>query len=1386
MFTAAVAANLDTVSWTGATGLGGQQTRKHSPAAHAHRRVGSVAALPRPIGQLGGIARPGVAFSSVCKADRLQLSRGRSGRGQLYKAAAGLSHGFNAAGARCAKVSSDSRAPSCSTCQFGLQRSHGCRRMGVVSPSPKASFLGGIPIFRTARRVAPLSSRSRWSPACVTASQSSVEASPEAEEMGLSMESEMPDWVKLGLNGSLDKVDVDALLDLELPQHPKLRRGMLPNGLRYVVLQNAVPPNRFEAHLEMHVGSVDEEDNQQGLAHLIEHVTFLGSRKREKMLGTGSRSNAYTDFHHTVFHMHSPLETSEGKSLLPVALEALFEIGFEPQFLSSRIEKERRAVLSELQMMNTIEYRVDCKLLEQLHSENNLGCRFPIGLEPQIRRWTREELMAFHAKWYHPCNATLFIVGDFADADAVIAMIGDIFSRTPVVSTLDDAYGDDALASNGVVSSSSSSATKQTPMNGSLPSPSSSLPSNTRRGAVATPVASSGPASSMAQTPAAASMGKLDLQSSPLLQRGMAELRPPVMHLWSVDPSGNQSTTNISNSSAAGAATKLAVEEQMRLMSPSAARFTGGGVAKRRPPYIFQHELLQQVSISLFCKVPVKPIRSLRDLRRVVILRVVLSALQFRVNTRYKSSSPSFTSIDLDHSDSGREGCTVSTLTITSDASQWKGAVAVGVQEMRRLKEFGVTRGEFSRYMEALLSDSAQLAAMIDSIPSIDNLDFIMESDALGHTVMDQVQGHEALAMASRTIELEEVNAVAAELLAYVADYGLPDAPVPAAVVACVPASHEVDGVEEPFVITPNEIDVAITEALKQPIEAEAEVEVPDTLIPEEKLAELYKTVKPHFVPMNEAGDLVLTDEATGISQLRLSNGIRVNYKKTLNEVQGGMMRMVAAGGRSLEAEGESGSVSIGSRALSESGAVGHFSREQVELFCVSQLVNCVLEADEEFLCMDFHFSVGDRRLAAAFQVLHLVLMEPVWVEDALERAKQLYASHYRSMPKSLERAAGNRLMQIMFNNDPRVLDPRPDAISALTLPTVRRAIMDHLTQGNLEVNVVGDFEEAELQQCLLTYLGTATIKREGHLHKERPIKLNLDLPPEMRHQRLFLRDSDERACAYLAGYAANRWGYMQDGRDLNVSVSWAPPDATEEQLQAMKLFGIQVEYDAPSRRHKLIKRKNALQASVATSLLSEVINTRLFTSVRDQLGLTYDVSFTMSLFDRLKLGWWVVSVTSTPDKVDKALEASHSVLLGVGAHRISYRELDRARRTLLTRHESDLKDNSYWLGLITHLQADCVERKTVRCIRDLPALYESVSVDDVYEVYNALDMRKDAIYTCVGVAGASNAGAGHAQEIAEASDEFDEEVGPHAAAAPSTPLQSSGRGRSLKTKPTS
>ncbi|XP_016500156.1 stromal processing peptidase, chloroplastic isoform X1 [Nicotiana tabacum] len=1050
------------------------------------------------------------------------------------------------------------------------------------------------------------------------------------------------------LDPEVERAEFEQFLSSELPSHPKLYRGQLKNGLRYLILPNKVPPNRFEAHMEVHVGSIDEEDDEQGIAHMIEHVAFLGSKKREKLLGTGARSNAYTDFHHTVFHIHSPTSTkgSEG-DCLPVVLDALNEIAFHPKFLASRVEKERRAILSELQMMNTIEYRVDCQLLQHLHSENKLSKRFPIGLEEQIKKWDADKIRKFHERWYFPANATLYIVGDIDNISQTIYHIEDVFGQTE------------------------------------MDNESNSAPSPNAFGAMASflvPKLTVGLSSNSTHD-----RSSVSLDQSKALRKERHAVRPPVQHNWSLPGHNNDTKT----------------------------------------PQIFQHELLQNFSMNMFCKIPVNKVRTYGGLRNVLMKRIFLSALHFRINTRYKSSNPPFTSVELDHSDSGREGCTVTTLTVTAEPKNWQNAVKVAVQEVRRLKEFGVTKGELARYTDALLKDSEQLAAMIDNVSSVDNLDFVMESDALGHTVMDQRQGHESLLAVAGTITLEEVNATGAEVLEYISDFGKPSAPLPAAIVACVPSKVHVEGGgEAEFRISPEEITTAIISGLKESIEPEPELEVPTELITSKQLEELRLKRCPSFVPVATNSDITKSyDNETGIVQRRLSNGIPINYKITKNEANCGVMRLIVGGGRAAESSREKGSVIVGVRTLSEGGRVGNFSREQVELFCVNHLINCSLESTEEFICMEFRFTLRDNAMRGAFQLLHMVLEHSVWLDDAFDRAKQLYLSYYRSIPKSLERSTAHKLMLAMLNGDERFVEPTPHSLQSLTLESVRAAVMDQFVSDNMEVSIVGDFSEDDIESCILDYLGTVKPTKGFEKAQQYSPILFSTSPFGLQHQQVFLKDTDERACAYIAGPAPNRWGFTFEGKDLFESVG--DLSANDHELEQ-------------SDMHLQVRLRNhPLFYAIAMGLLAEIINSRLFTTVRDSLGLTYDVSFELNLFDRLKLGWYVISVTSTPGKVHKAVDACKNVLRGLHSNRIVPRELDRARRTLLMRHEAEIKSNAYWLGLLSHLQAPSVPRKDISCIKDLTLLYETATIEDIYVAYEQLKIDENSLYSCIGIAGA-------------------------------------------------
>ncbi|WVZ79335.1 hypothetical protein U9M48_026926 [Paspalum notatum var. saurae] len=1084
---------------------------------------------------------------------------------------------------------------------------------------------------------------------------------------------------KPDLDHAISKEELEDVLNTPLPEHPKLIRGQLKNGLRYLILPNKVPANRFEAHMEVHVGSIDEEEDEQGIAHMIEHVAFLGSKKREKLLGTGARSNAYTDFHHTVFHIHSPTKTKEyGEDLLPSVLDALNEIAFHPKFSSSRVEKERRAILSELQMMNTIEYR----LLQHLHSENKLSNRFPIGLEEQIHKWDPDTIRRFHERWYYPANATLYLVGEIDDIPRAVREIEAVFEHT-----LSENEGNP-------------------------------VPSASPFGAMASLFSPKLPGGFAANLTGEKSPAADKIKPA---KRERQAVRPPVEHKWSLP-----------------------------------------GVAQdAKPPAIFQHELIQSFSINMFCKIPVSKVRTYKDLRSVLMKRIFLSALHFRINTRYKSSNPPFTSVELDHSDSGREGCTVTTLTVTAEPQNWRSAIKVAVHEVRRLKEFGVTMGEMTRYMDALIKDSEQLAMMIDSVPSVDNLDFIMESDSLGHTVMDQLQGHESLLAVAETVTLEEVNTVGEEVLEFVSDFGKPNAPLPAAIVACVPKKVHVDGAgETDFVIYPEEITEAIKSGLEEPIYPEPELEVPKELITQSELDELKLQHKPSFVPLTEDENAVkVFDSETGIAQRRLSNGISINYKITQNEARVGVMRLIVGGGRATEDSESKGSVIVGVRTLSEGGCVGNFSREQVELFCVNNLINCSLESNEEFIFMEFRFALRDNGMRAAFQLLHMVLEHNVWLEDAFDRATQLYLSYYRSIPKSLERSTAHKLMLAMLNNDERFVEPSPHSLQKLTLQSVKDAVMNQFVGGNMEVSIVGDFTEEEVESCVLDYLGTVRAASSPNT-EERIEKISFrPFPSDLHFQQVYIKDTDERACAYIAGPAPNRWGFATEGNDLFNVIRRSDADEMSEPANL----------DLTGKKH-IDVRSHSLFFGITLSLLAEIINSRLFTTVRDSMGLTYDVSFELNLFDKLDLGWYVIAVTSTPSKVHKAVDACKGVLRGLHSSRIVERELDRAKRTLLMKHEAETKTNAYWLGLLAHLQSSSVPRKDVSCIKELTTLYESATIEDLYLAYEHLKVDDSSLFACIGIAGA---------ESGEDTNDDEPDIDLHGLA----PM--GGRGLSTMTRPT-
>src|SRR5665647_1372175 len=104
-----------------------------------------------------------------------------------------------------------------------------------------------------------------------------------------------------------------------IPTDPKVSKGVLPNGMTYYVRANSTPKNRADLYLVVKAGSVDEDDNQLGLAHFAEHLAFNGTKNFPKHdlinylesigMEFGPEINAYTSFDETVYMIKVPLDS---------------------------------------------------------------------------------------------------------------------------------------------------------------------------------------------------------------------------------------------------------------------------------------------------------------------------------------------------------------------------------------------------------------------------------------------------------------------------------------------------------------------------------------------------------------------------------------------------------------------------------------------------------------------------------------------------------------------------------------------------------------------------------------------------------------------------------------------------------------------------------------------------------------------------------------------------------------------------------------------------------------------------------------------------------------------------------------------------------------------
>jgi zinc protease len=227
-------------------------------------------------------------------------------------------------------------------------------------------------------------------------------------------------------------------LSKKVPLDPNVRIGKLKNGLTYYIRKNTEPKNRAELRLAIKAGSILETDEQQGLAHFMEHMNFNGTTNFPKnelvnfLQKTGVRFgadlNAYTSFDETIYELPIPTDSA---GLLNKGLQVLEDWAHGALLDPAEIEKERGVVLEESRMGRGAQQRMRDQFLKQILNNSRYADRLPIGKDSILKTFKPAAIKSFYKDWYRPDLMAVIAVGDF-DPNVVEETIRQKFGSIPV------------------------------------------------------------------------------------------------------------------------------------------------------------------------------------------------------------------------------------------------------------------------------------------------------------------------------------------------------------------------------------------------------------------------------------------------------------------------------------------------------------------------------------------------------------------------------------------------------------------------------------------------------------------------------------------------------------------------------------------------------------------------------------------------------------------------------------------------------------------------------------------------------------------------------------------------------------------------------------------
>ncbi|HSR96894.1 MAG TPA: insulinase family protein, partial [Kofleriaceae bacterium] len=213
--------------------------------------------------------------------------------------------------------------------------------------------------------------------------------------------------------------------DVPLALWPAVKHGTLPNGMQYYILDHKKPEHRAFLWLAVNAGSVQEDDDQRGLAHFDEHMAFNGTKRFPKAeiinylerigMRFGADINARTSFDDTVYELEVP---TDDKAYIAKGLDILRDWAGDVSYDPAEVDKERGVVKEEWRLGRGAGQRIFDKQAPVVFKGSRYAVRLPIGLPEILDKAPRDRLHKFYKDWYRPDLMAVIAVGDFSDAGA--------------------------------------------------------------------------------------------------------------------------------------------------------------------------------------------------------------------------------------------------------------------------------------------------------------------------------------------------------------------------------------------------------------------------------------------------------------------------------------------------------------------------------------------------------------------------------------------------------------------------------------------------------------------------------------------------------------------------------------------------------------------------------------------------------------------------------------------------------------------------------------------------------------------------------------------------------------------------------------------------------